>query len=166
MKDGSRMIGIMADSHDNLHAIRHAVRFFRNTPCELVIHAGDFIAPFSARELGALGCPVKAVFGNCDGEKEGLKKAFRTIGEIRESPFIFTRDGLQFLITHVDSSIKSYFSSGKHDVIIFGHTHKPKIRKEKNALLLNPGETGGWLSGKSTIALLDPKGLKVDIINL
>ncbi len=160
------MIGIMADSHDNLQAIKRVVRFFRNTGCELVIHAGDFIAPFSARELEALGCPVKAVFGNCDGEKEGLKKAFQTLGEIKESPFIFTLDNLQFLITHVDSSLKNYLSCQKHDVIIFGHTHKPEVRREKNTLLLNPGESGGWLSGKSTVALLDPKSLKVDIINL
>jgi len=159
------MFGIMADSHDNLEAIRQAVRFFQKMKCTLVIHAGDFVAPFSARELEALGCPVKAVFGNCDGEKAGLKKAFHSLGEIKKAPFIFTLNNLNFLITHVDSSI-SYLSSAKHDVIIFGHTHKPELRREKNTLLLNPGETGRWLSGKSTVALLDPESLEADIISL
>ncbi len=57
------MIAIMADSHDNLHSIKQAIRLFNETGCTLVIHAGDFIAPFAARELENLGCPVKAVFG-------------------------------------------------------------------------------------------------------
>lgn len=160
------MFGIMADSHDNLQAIRQAVRFFKKMECALVIHAGDFVAPFSARELEVLGCPVKAVFGNCDGEKIGLKKALRPFGEIKKAPFVFSHLNLQFLITHVEGSINRYLSSGKHDVIIFGHTHKPELRREKNTLLLNPGETGGWLSGKRTVALLDPKSGEVDIISL
>lgn len=160
------MIGIMADSHDNLQAIRLAVCFFREKKCEIVIHAGDFVAPFAARELEVLSCPVKAVFGNCDGEKEGLKRAFRSFGEIKEAPFIFTLSNLNFLITHVHSSLKAYLSSKRHQVAIFGHTHKPEIRREKNTLIINPGETGGWLSGKSTVALLEPKTLKAEIINL
>ena len=83
------MIGIMSDSHDNLDAIKLAVELFNKLRCELVIHAGDFIAPFAAHELSKLNCPVKAVFGNCDGEKKGLEKAFQSIGEIKEAPFIF-----------------------------------------------------------------------------
>lgn len=156
----------MADSHDNLQAIRRAIHFFRNTECEFLIHAGDFVAPFSALELEALKFPVKAVFGNCDGEKQGLKKAFRSLGEIKEAPFAFTHNNLRFLITHIHSSLKRYLTSGKHDIIIFGHTHKPEIKKEKASLLINPGEAGGWLSGKSTVALLDPRSLKAEIVNL
>lgn len=160
------MIGIMADSHDNLHAIKQAIHFFREAKCKLVIHAGDFVAPFSAQELEVLSCPVKAVFGNCDGEREGLRQAFRSFGEIKEAPFILARSNLNFLITHVHSSLKTYLSSKKYQVIIFGHTHKPEIKKVKNTLLINPGETGRWLSGKSTVALLESKTLSAEIINL
>ncbi|MFP4081238.1 MAG: metallophosphoesterase [Candidatus Aminicenantes bacterium] len=160
------MIGIMADSHDNVPAIKKAVRFFNHTKCELVIHAGDLVAPFSARELEALACPVKAVFGNCDGEKKGLKKAFRSWGTIREAPFMFHQCGLSFLVTHLHTSLSSYISSGKYDVIVFGHTHKPEIRRMEKTLLVNPGEAGGWLSGKSTVALLDCKTPNSEIVNL
>lgn len=160
------MIGIMSDSHDNLPAIKQAVRIFNQIGCDLVIHTGDFVAPFAARELKALSCPVKAVFGNCDGEKEGLRRAFHSVGEIKDAPFIFKNNNLACLITHVHTSVYDYLSSGNYDVIIFGHTHKPEIRKEKKTLLLNPGETGGWLSGKKTVALLDPKRLSAEIISL
>ncbi len=160
------MIGIMADSHDNVPSIRQAVRLFQQAECQLVIHAGDIIAPFSAKSLEDLSCPVKAVFGNCDGEKEGLKRVFRSLGDIKEAPYVFTLDELKILITHLDTPVKSYAESGLYDVIIFGHTHRPEISQEQIALLINPGETGGWVTGKSTIALLDPKTLKPEVISL
>jgi len=160
------MIGIMADSHDNLDAIKEVVRLFNKEGCSLVIHAGDFIAPFSARELGSLNCPVKGVFGNCDGEKQGLEKAFSSLGEIIEAPLIFRENNLNFLVMHLNFSLESYLSSGEYNVLIFAHTHKPEIRKEKETLLINPGETGRWLSGKSTVALLDTKTLSAEIITI
>jgi putative phosphoesterase len=174
------MIGIMADSHDNVRSIKLAVSLFKEAGCNLVIHAGDFVAPFAARELANLSCPVKAVFGNCDGEKKGLEKVFHSFGEIKKAPFVFCHENLNFLVTHIPAARRSYPHlvthipaarrsyphSEKHDVIIFAHTHKPEVRREKNTLLINPGEAGGWVSGKSTVALLDPTNLSVDIITL
>jgi putative phosphoesterase len=160
------MIGIMADSHDNLRALKKAVRLMNEEGCSLVIHAGDFVAPFAARELQRLNCPVKAVFGNCDGEKQGLEKAFRSLGEIKEAPLTFKHNDLHFLVMHLNFSLEPYLSSGEYDVLVFAHTHESEIRKEEKTLLVNPGETGGWLSGKSTVALLDPKTLLVQIKTL
>lgn len=160
------MIGVMADSHDNIVMVRKAVSLFREMKCDLVIHAGDFIAPFAARELGGLSCPVKAVFGNCDGEKEGLRKTIEAFGEIAPEPLAFKYAGKNFLVTHVHHSLKSYLLSSNYDVIIYGHTHKPAVKRKERVLLLNPGETGGWLSGKSTVALLDPLTLEADVIPL
>jgi len=153
----------MADSHDNLKAIKKAVLLFNKERCQLVVHAGDFVAPFAARELQNLKCPVKAVFGNCDGEKQGLEKAFQLLGEIREAPLIFKHHGLNFLVTHLDSPLEAYLTSEEYDVLIFAHNHKSDIRKEKKTLLINPGETGGWLSGKSTVVIFDPKTLSAQI---
>jgi len=160
------MIGVMADSHDNLTAIKKAISLFKEMNCGLIIHAGDFVAPFATRELEALHVPVKAVFGNCDGERIGLEKAFEPFGEIQDAPLIFAHAGKNILICHFHFSVASYLSLGKYDIIIFGHTHKPDIRKKGQTLLLNPGETGGWLSGKSTVALLDPAILEAEIILL
>jgi len=156
----------MSDSHDNLDAIQRAVRYFSDVNCKLVVHAGDFIAPFAAKELSFLGCPVKAVFGNCDGEKKGLEKVFDLIGEIKREPFSFEYAQQRFLLTHTQFANTAYIRSGKYDVIIYGHTHKPEIRKARGLLLLNPGEAGGWLTGKSSLALLDPETLEAEIIFL
>jgi len=160
------MIGVMADSHDNLVAIRSAVKIFREAGCNLVVHSGDFIAPFAARELEKLGCAVKGVYGNCDGEKRGLARAFETFGLIREAPYSFNFEGLNILITHLDARLKAIIATQEHDLVIYGHTHKPDIRKQKKTLVINPGETGGWLTGKSTIALFDPTEKQAEIIVL
>jgi len=176
------VIGILADSHDNLIALRLAVRLFNDAKCSLVIHAGDVVAPFAARELRDLACPIKAVFGNCDGEKPGLVKAFQGMGEVAEAPFVFEHDGLRFLVSHMDAPVEGYlkrrretggkgmlsagrkgrgrvpralFPDQSYDVLVFGHTHKAEVRREGSVVVVNPGEAGGWLHGKSTVALLD-----------
>jgi len=160
------MIGVMADSHDNMTQIRRAVALFKDAGCDLVLHAGDVVAPFAVRELAALGCPVKAVFGNCDGEKQGLEMALEKFGEVRDAPLLFSHGGRRILLVHYHFSIATYASSGKTDIIIYGHTHKADIRREGTTLLLNPGEAGGWLTGKSTAALLDPEKLEAHIVPL
>jgi len=160
------MIGIMSDSHDNRAAIQQAVQFFNNVNCELVIHAGDFVAPFAAGELADLQCPVKAVFGNCDGEQKGLAEAIQPFGEIKEAPFVFSQEGQTIMITHIHFSVGKFAASGKYRAIVYGHTHKPEIKKVKDTLLLNPGETGGWLTGKHTVGLLDPETWEAKIVTL
>jgi putative phosphoesterase len=156
----------MSDSHDNLDVVRKAVRLFSDMNCELVVHAGDFIAPFAARELSSLDCSVRAVFGNCDGEKRGLEKVFASFGEIKREPFVFEHGRRKFLLTHTHFANEAHLRSGKYEVIIYGHTHKPELKKVRGSLLINPGETGGWLTGKSTIALLDPETLDAEILFL
>jgi uncharacterized protein len=160
------MLGIMADSHDNLNAIRLAVGLFKESRCGLVVHAGDFIAPFAAAELEKLGCPVKGVFGNCDGEKRGLTRILEPFGLIQEAPYIFKYEGFNILVNHLNARLESCLAKQEYDLIIYGHTHKPDIRRERRTLAINPGETGGWLTGKSTVALFDPATRGAEIIRL
>ena len=160
------MIGIMSDSHDNREAIKRAVNIFNTAECELVIHAGDFVAPFAASELANLSCRVKAVFGNCDGEKQGLETAILPFGEIQEAPYIFEWKGLLYVLNHLDFPLTSLIQQHNPDVLIYGHSHHPEVRLQGKALLINPGETGGWVTGKSTVALFDPKEQTADIVSL
>ncbi len=157
------MIGIMSDSHDNLPAIRRAVDLFNQVGCSLVVHAGDVVAPFAAQELGNLKCPVKAVFGNCDGEKDGLLKIFKKIGQITQAPYKFSHEDRQFWLTHYP--VENQKPAGV-DVLVFGHTHRAQVNRDNHLLIVNPGEACGWVRGISTVALLETSTLKVDIITL
>jgi len=159
-------IGILADSHDNRPAMARAAALFRAAGCGLVIHAGDFVAPFAARELEKAGCPVRAVFGNCDGEKGGLEAALAGFGIIQKAPFGFAWAGLEFLVTHLDAPVLSYIKKKKYDVIVYGHTHNPEVRRAGRTLVINPGETGGWLTSRSTVALLDTDRKDAEIVGL
>lgn len=160
------MIGILSDSHDNLFALRRAMAVFKSRGCRLLVHAGDIIAPFAAGELAAAGCPVKAVFGNCDGEKEGLRTAFEPFGEIARAPLVFDWEGRRIFLAHIPVRIEENRTARACDIIIFGHTHAAEIVRRGRSILINPGEAGGWLHGKSTVALFDPVSGEAEIVPL
>lgn len=158
-------IGIIADSHDNLVALRKAVDKLRELRVERLIHGGDYVAPFTLPILESLAVPVIGVFGNNDGEKDGLRTGFAKFGEIHEPPHVFELEGRRLLLTHHLKDAEETIARQKLNVVIFGHTHRAELRKEGKVIYLNPGECGGWLTGKSTGAVLDLQTMKAEIIN-
>jgi putative phosphoesterase len=156
------LIGILSDSHDNLPALERAVRFFNEKKTQIVLHAGDFIAPFTIPRLKALDCDYKGVFGNNDGEKQGLERASQ--GRITEGPSRFDINGVKITLIHDLSHIKLEEEAAQ--LVVYGHTHQPQVLREKNRLLLNPGECGAWLYGKSTVAIADLSQLTAEIFEI
>ena len=128
----------------------------------MVFHAGDFIAPFTAIDFSKLKCKMMMVFGNNDGEKIRLYHAFSKLGEIVEGPKTCEYHGKRFILMHEPTCMDELSTSHKADVIIYGHTHEIDIRKGET-LIINPGEAGGWLTGRATAALLDLTTMDVTI---
>jgi len=159
-------IGIIADTHDNLPQIKKAVEIFNQEKVELVLHAGDFVSPFTCLEFKNLNCPLKGVFGNNDGDKIYLQEKFKGIGELFPEPYKTNLNHKNIIMLHLEKLIDDLAESQKYEVIIYGHTHRTDLRKIGKTLIVNPGECGGWLTGKSTIALLDLEKLEANIINL
>jgi putative phosphoesterase len=159
-------IGIISDTHDNLPQIKKAVEIFNREKVELVLHAGDFVSPFIFLEFKNLNCPLKGVFGNNDGDKLYLREKFKGIGELYPAPYSAKINNKNIIMLHKEKLIDALAESQKYDVIIYGHTHRTDLRKIGKTLIINPGECGGWLTGKSTIALLDLKTLEAKIIDL
>jgi len=165
------LIGILADSHDNVPMIEKAVERLNAAGCELVIHAGDLVAPFSIAVLGKLSCPWKAVYGNNDGEKVGLKlKAASLGGSIQDPPLVVEVDGKRILVLHDCADALAEARTHSADVVIYGHSHEVVIEQPQGAgkppLIINPGECGGWLTGEYTAALLDTDTMAVRVIDL
>lgn len=156
------LIGVMSDSHDNLNEIRRALRLFQEKGVEHLIHAGDFVAPFALKAVLASGFPVTAVLGNNDGEREGLSRICPTL---HPAPHAFELAGCRILLAHDINQCPAEERS-QADVVIVGHTHKPETRYEGKTLILNPGETGGWLNSRPTVALLDTATRGVSIVSL
>jgi putative phosphoesterase len=156
------LLGVISDTHDNLLKINKAVRLFNKKKVGYVFHLGDYVAPFSCALLNKLKCPWQGVFGNNDGEKEGLLKI--SAGKIAIPPLRITLDNKKITLVHDINTIQ--IEKENADIILFGHTHKIEIKKNKNILLLNPGEACGWLSGVSSVALLNLVDLTYKIIKL
>ena len=146
---------VISDSHDNTNNISKAVEISNKKNCSYLFHLGDIIAPFSALKLETFNGVVKAVFGNCDGERVGLLKAFNTIGgEIKKPPFELEIKNKKILLMHEPYLINEIVHSGEVDYIFYGHLHKIDQRIENNTHILNPGETGGWVE-KPTFFIVD-----------
>jgi len=158
------LVGIMSDTHDNLPATRRAVEFLNGQNVDMVIHAGDFVAPFVARELKKLNAPLKGVFGNNDGERKGLYEALGVCDEILE----IEADGMKMAVTHGTDEriVRALARSRLYDVVIVGHTHHYEIREEGRTILVNPGEVCGYLTGIESVALLDTRRREVKILDV
>lgn len=154
-------IGILADTHDNIAAIQKAVCFFNAQDLKYVIHAGDYVAPFSLKKLMKLKAKFIGIFGNNDGERKGLMNVCKNI---HEPPYDLLLNGKHILVTHMMESL-SKRSTKNTDIIISAHTHVPEV-KEGRPLHVNPGECGAWLYGKSTVAVLDLETFRAEIIDL
>ena len=152
-------IGIMADSHDNLNAIRRALDVFRSHGVEAIVHAGDVVAPFAAKAVARFTGPVHAVFGNNDGERKGLAKVL----DIVAPPRTIALGGRTILVAHDEAEVARP-SPGVH-VVVTGHSHEPAIVPGA-PLRINPGETGGWLKGRATCVVLDLDTLQGELCEL
>jgi putative phosphoesterase len=158
------LIGIISDTHDNMPQIKKAVDLFNERKVEHVIHAGDFTSPFAFRILKDLKCGFTGIFGNNDGDKLLLQRMSE--GRVFNQPHIFELAGKKIMVMHEHHIADALADSGHYDVVIYGHTHEPEIRKVKNTLVINPGEAGSWLYGKSTVAIADLSNMSAEIISL
>ena len=158
------LIGIISDTHDNLPVIRRAVEVFNERKVGHVIHAGDFTSPFTFRALKHLACDFTGIYGNNDGERVLLQKLSHA--RIFTQPYILELANRKIVIMHEHQVVDALADSGHFDLVIYGHTHEPDMRKRGNTLIVNPGELSGWLHGTSTIAVADLATLSAELIAL
>lgn len=163
------IIGILADTHDRLSLIDKAIKRLNEEKVDLVLHAGDYIAPFVIPHFKELKVDFIGVFGNNDGEKDGLKKRFAEIGaELRGRFAEVTVDGLKIAMLHGEDEelLRALINAEGHDVVVHAHTHEAKTYKKGETLVINPGEVCGYLYGKSTVATLNTETMEAKIIQI
>ena len=156
------LVGVVADSHDNLPAIAAAVGALLGAGAEHLLHAGDVIAPFAARAWREFPGPITAVYGNNDGERAGLAKV---LTDIHDPPHAFALGGRRIVLAHDAEMLTEAVLEGA-DLAVFGHSHKVGLERRGRTLVLNPGEVGGWLTGTRTCALVDLSTLEVEMLEL
>lgn len=158
-------IGICSDSHDNLPNLEKAMCEFARRGVSAVIHAGDFVAPFTIDALKLAGCPVYGVFGNCDGERRGLVERMGEIpGEVNMEPHLYELGGKRFVVMHHPEWVSAFARDELADVVIHGHTHELRVEKQDGCWVINPGEVFGRLSAGPSIVFYDTEVGEPEVI--
>lgn len=164
------LVGLIADTHDRLPMVDKAVKKLNEENVELVLHAGDYVAPFVIPKFKKLRAKLIGVFGNNDGDRELLKKRFGEHEELemRGNFAEIVVDGLKIALLHGNEEelLMTLINGESFDVVVHGHTHNAEVYRKGKTLVVNPGEVCGYLTGKSTVALLDIDKREAKVIEL
>jgi hypothetical protein len=164
------IIGLISDTHDNLPMVEKAIKRLNDEKVALVLHAGDYVAPFVIPKFKTLNCKLIGVFGNNDGDHELLRKRFNETDNctIRGRFAEIDAEGFTIVLLHGDETelLNALINHGNFDAIVHGHSHGNVSQNHGRTLVVNPGEVCGYLTGKPTMALLDTTKREARIINL
>lgn len=160
-------IGVVSDTHDNLPLIDQAVARLNDLKVDVVLHAGDYVSPFTAPRFGNLKVKMFGVWGNNDGDKKQLFRLYTLKGADMRGIFAeLSLGGLSIALLHghQEELLGSLIRSGGYDVVVSGHTHQPAVRREGDSVLLNSGEVCAYLTQRSTLGLIDTDGGRISIL--
>jgi hypothetical protein len=100
--------------------------------CDLILHAGDVGGADVLEGLGASGARIEAVRGNVDRDPELATLPHTLAGAVA---------GLRYRVVHRREDVDPAWLR-EHDVVVFGHSHRPELEWRNGCLLLNPGACG------------------------
>ena len=125
------LIGLISDTHGLLRPDVHTAL----AGVELILHAGDVGGPEILEELGLIA-PVRAVLGNTDDPSApGLVPLIE-----------LTLGGLLVHVSHGHEvgrpNAARLAAAYDADVIVYGHTHVPRLDRVGARLVVNPGAAG------------------------
>lgn len=121
-------IGVVSDTHGLVRP--SALEALRG--CDLIVHAGDIGGPDVLDELRALA-PVVAVRGNNDREPWAR--------DLPDAETI-TAAGARVHVLHDISDLALDPVRERIDVVVAGHSHRPRVERRGAVLFLNPGSAG------------------------
>ena len=133
------LVGVCADTHDDLELARAAVSTFEEAGVDRVVHCGDVVAPFTAAVFDG-DFEFCAVRGNNDGEwnlQEAVSSFGTYLGEMGELDL----DGSRTAVYHGTSEaiVDALVDCGTYDYVLRGHTHERVHEEREGTVHLNPG---------------------------
>lgn len=122
-------IGLISDTHGLLRP--EAVRALSGVA--QIIHAGDVGGHEVIEGLRAIA-PVQAVRGNNDRDPWASKSL----------PLRLSLDmaGVHILVLHDLNELDAEPVTGRYQVVVAGHSHKPAVMERDGILFVNPGSAG------------------------
>lgn len=157
--------GILSDTHDQRAFAEDALALFRREGVGVIVHLGDVCRPETILAFRDCGIPLIGVYGNNDYDKDGLQTI--SGNAFHAGPHMPELGGRKVLMSHSFDELQDEIGEGgKYDLILFGHTHRPLEMRIGRALIVNPGEGCGFLSGKPTCAVIDLATMEARILEI
>jgi uncharacterized protein len=128
MTDKAVAIGVISDTHGLLRP--EAVEALRGS--DLILHAGD-VGDREILDVLAQIAPVTAVRGNVDTASWA-----RTLPESEA----ISAGGVLVYMLHNIGQLDLKPAVAGFRVVVYGHSHQPKIEERNGVLFLNPGSAG------------------------
>jgi uncharacterized protein len=145
-------VGLIADTHGLLRPEAAAAL----AGSEQILHAGD-IGGRDVLDALALIAPVVAVRGNNDMDPWG-----RTL----PSRVSLTIEHVRVLLTHDLNEVDVARAAAETDVIVVGHSHRPRTERRDGVLVVNPGSAGPRrfsLPVAVATMIVDGRGVDVEV---
>src|SRR3989339_670173 len=141
-------IGIFSDSHDQVEKLIEVKKVFEENKVEIVIFCGDLVSSFNFLKLKQINwnIPIKAVFGNNEGDRIGIKRKAEKYGVNIEYPkhgltWDLECDSCKIAVFHGHDKVitEALLNSQKYDLLCTGHTHVSHLKKVGKTIWINPG---------------------------
>jgi putative phosphoesterase len=150
-------IGLISDTHGTLRP--EVFELFADV--DRIFFAGDAGRIDLLGDLAAIA-PVDAVWGNVDGPE--IREATREFSEVDV-------EGVRFAVTHghrVDPRYELLLDRfPAADVIVHGHTHRPKVRQVGARWIVNPGSASAGRDGSPpSVAIAAVRAGGVEFLHL
>ncbi|MFH1745082.1 MAG: YfcE family phosphodiesterase, partial [bacterium] len=163
-------IVIIADIHDNLPNLKKCLDWCRANNVEKIICCGDVANNGTLRFLSEnFSQEIYLVRGNMELYESEEPDHFKNINFLGRTGRIKI-DGFNIGICHEPLFFDQILKDGRCDIIFYGHTHRPWIKKEKIKELfvqtVNPGTLGAVFQS-ATFAIWDSTegGLKLKSVD-
>jgi putative phosphoesterase len=121
-------IGVVSDTHGLLRP--QAVEALRGS--DRILHAGDVGAPEILEALKQIA-PVIAIRGNVDTAPWATTLPLTEVLEV---------GGVSLYMLHDLAQLDLKPQAARFRVVVYGHSHKPKIEERNGVLYFNPGSAG------------------------
>ena len=123
---------IISDTHGRHENLERVLEM--ELPVDLIVHLGDAEGcEDEIREMA--GCPLLIVSGNSDLFSELPQEQECRIGKYK----VLITHGHYYYVNTGTEYIKREAEGRGCDIVMFGHTHRPLLHREKDVIVLNPG---------------------------
>lgn len=123
---------IVSDSHGNFYNLETVVS--REAPIAMLLHLGDLQADRQELEIRT-GCDCRVVAGNCDAFSFDKLPDHLTIPIGKHVVHMEHGYWPPMREDRIEARAKEFGA----DIMMYGHTHRPELRKKGDILVLNPG---------------------------